>query len=144
MITGILSVFGYERRSSYAYDPAFMPGNWAKGVTPHAPASPAAVLSNLAVAARCVSLRSELLASVPLKLYRKLPNGDREHATETPLALALGDLANPLTTSFEMREFLVRQLDLTGNSFARLVRDGGGQVREIWPVNSAMVTVERL
>ena len=144
MIHRILSAFGYERRSSYAYDPAFTPGNWARGITPHAPASPAAVLSNLAVAARCVALRSELLASVPLKLYHKLPNGDRQQVTETPLALSLGDLANPLMTSFEMREFLVRQLDLTGNAFARLVRDGGGQVREIWPVNSAMVTVERL
>lgn len=145
MITRLLSAFGFEKRnSSYPHNPAFFPGNWAKGVAPYTHASPAAVLSNLAVAARCVSIRSELLASVPPKLYRKLPNGDREQVTDTPLALALSDLANPLMTAFEAIECLVRQLDISGNGFARLVRDGGGQVREIWPVNSAMVTVERL
>lgn len=84
------------------------------------------------------------MASVPLKLYRKLPNGDKERVTESPLATVLGDLANPLMTSFECREFLIRQLDLTGNAFARVERNGNGQVTALWPINSAMVTVERL
>ncbi|MEQ9434711.1 phage portal protein [Hyphomonas sp.] len=145
MITRLLSAFGFEKRdSSYPHNPAFYPGNWARGIGSYPYATPDAVLSNIAVAARCVSLRSELLASVALKLYRKTPNGDREQDTQSPLALALGDLANPLMTSFECREFMVRMLDLTGNAYARLVRDGGGMVREIWPVHSNMVTVERL
>lgn len=143
MITRILSAFGFEKRAT-ELNPAFAPDNWARGVTPSPYASPAAVLSNLAVAARCVSLRSELLASVPLKLYRKMPNGDRERVSDSPLAMALGDLANPLMTAFELREFMVRQLDLSGNAFARIERNGNGQVTAIWPVNSAMVTVERL
>lgn len=141
MLTRILSAFGFERRD---YNPAFAPDVWGRAVMPSGFASPAAVLSNLAVAARAVSLRSELMASVPLKLYRRLPNGDKERVTDTPLAMVLGDLANPLTTSFELREFLIRSLDLTGNAYARIVRDGAGQVTELWSIPPGAVTVERL
>lgn len=143
MMDRLMNLLGYEKRS-VDYDPRFAPDAWGRGIVPAPYASPGAVLSNLAVATRCVSLRSELLASVPLKLYRKLPDGDNERVTDSPLALVLGDLANPLMTSFEAREFLVRQLDLTGNAFARIERNGRGEVTAIWPVPSAMVTVERL
>lgn len=131
---------GIETRS---YD-ALAPENWAKAVAPRGFVSPAAVLSNLAVAARCVSLRSELLASVPLKLYRRLPNGDRERVTDSPLADILGDLANPLMTSFEAREFFTRSLDTAGNAYARVERDGAGQVTALWPLEASRVGVERL
>lgn len=141
MLTRILSAFGFERRD---YNPAYAPDAWNRPAFAAPYASANAVLSNLAVAARCVSLRSELMASVPLKLYRKLPNGDKERVTDTPLAMVLGDLANPLMTSFELREFLIRALDLSGNAYARIVRDGAGQVFELWPIISSAVTVERL
>jgi hypothetical protein len=50
----------------YWYDFAMMRGTGS--------ASADNVLSNLAVAARCVALRSELLASVPLFLFRRMPD----------------------------------------------------------------------
>lgn len=131
---------GIETRSS----DALAPENWARAIAPRGYVSSASVLSNLAVATRCVSLRSELLASVPLKLYRRLPNGDRERVTDNPLADVLGDLANPLMTSFEAREFFVRSLDTAGNSYSRIERDGAGQVTSIWPLQASKVTVERL
>src|SRR5690606_23748795 len=81
-------------------------------------ASPSAVLSNLSVAARCVSIRSELLASVPLRLYRRTPDGGRKRADDLPLAAVLHDLANPNTTAFEARELMGRALDLYGNAYA--------------------------
>ncbi|MBA3068180.1 MAG: phage portal protein [Hyphomonas sp.] len=141
MLTRILSAFGFERRD---YNPAYAPDAWNRPAFAAPYASANAVLSNLAVAARCVSLRSELMASVPLKLYRKLPNGDKERVTDTPLAMVLGDLANPLMTAYELRELLVRSLDLYGNAYARIVRDGAGQVIELWPIISSAVTVEKL
>lgn len=141
----VLAVFGLERRGAEqrSYDP-LAPSNWGKAIPMSAVASPAAVLSNLAVATRCVSLRSELLASVPLKLYRRLPNGDRERVSDSPLADVLGDLANPLMTAFELREFFVRSLDTAGNAYARIERDGAGQVTALWPLEASRVTVERL
>jgi len=139
-----LAVFGLERRTEERSYDALAPQNWARALAPGGFVSPASVLSNLAVAARCVSLRSELLASVPLKLYRRLPNGDRERVSDSPLADVLGDLANPLVTAFEAREFFVRSLDTAGNAYARIERDGAGQVTALWPLEASRVTVERL
>lgn len=141
MLTRLLSAFGFEKRDAGS---PFAPDAWGRAIRPGAFVSPGAVLSNLAVAVRCVSLRSELMASVPLKLYRKLPNGDRERVTDSPLSDVLGDLANPLQTAFESREFLIRSCDLHGNAWARIERDGQGQVTALWPLEPTRVQVERL
>lgn len=140
----LLALFGLERRTEQRSYDALAPENWARALTPGGYVSAGTVLSNLAVAARCVSLRSELLASVPLKLYRRLPNGDRERVSDNPLADVLGDLANPLMTSFEAREFFTRSLDTAGNAYARIERDGAGQVIALWPLQASRMTVERL
>ncbi|MEO1405375.1 MAG: phage portal protein, partial [Pseudomonadota bacterium] len=145
MITRLMSALGYEKRATtYPHNPAYFAGNWGKGFITGSTPNGESVLSNSAVAARCIALRSQLLASVPLKLYQRLPDGDRVQVEDSPLAYALAIDANPLMSSYEMREFLIRQLDLTGNAYARLVRDSSGQVREIWPVASALVSVEQL
>ena len=141
MFTRLLNAFGFERRD---YNPAFAPDAWGRALRPASYASPSAVLSNVAVATRCVAIRSEMLAAMPLKLYRRKPNGDKERVTDGPFALVLGDLFNPLMTAFEGKEFLVRQLDLTGNAYARIERNGNGQVSALWPIPSSAVTVERL
>ncbi len=107
-------------------------------------ASPDSVLSNLAVAARCVALRSELLASVPLFLFRRTANGGREKADDNALYGALHDIANPLQSAFEFREFLIRSLDLTGNAYARVERNQRGQVVALWPFNPSDVEIEQL
>ena len=106
--------------------------------------TPDAVLSNLAVAARCVALRSEMMASVGLYLYRRTENGGRERADDNPLYGVLHDIANPNMTAFEAREFLVRSLDLTGNAYARIERNARGQVTALYPLAPLSVGVERL
>lgn len=139
----LLAFFGLERRVT-DYN-AFAPNVWGRAIHPGGGyVTPGAVLSNLAVAHRCVSLRSELLASVPLKVYRRLPSGERERVTDSPLADVLSDLSNPLMTAFETREFFVRSLDTAGNAYARIERDGAGQVVALWPLEPSRVLVERL
>lgn len=103
-----------------------------------------AVLSNLAVAARCVALRSELLASVPLHLFRRTANGGRERADDLPLYGVLHDMANPNLSAFEFRELMIRSLDLTGNAYARIVWNSRGQVTALVPLPGGAVAVERL
>lgn len=106
--------------------------------------TPDNVLSNLAVAARCVALRSELMASVGLFLFRRTEDGGRERASDNPLYAVLHDLANPNMTAFEAREFLIRSLDLTGNAFARIETNARGQVAALYPLAPTTVAVERL
>lgn len=106
--------------------------------------SPDNVLSNLAVAARCVALRSELLASVGLFLFRRTDDGGRERADDNPLYGVLHDLANPNMTAFEAREFMTRALDLAGNAYARIERNARGQVTSLWPLAPLTVAPEVL
>src|SRR5262249_27807 len=101
-------------------------------------------LSCLAVAARCVALRSELLASVPLMLFRRMPDGGRERADDNLLYGVLHDNANELQSAFEFRELMVRSLDLSGNAYARIERNARGQVTALWPLLPGDVQVERL
>lgn len=143
MLTRILNAFGYEKRAT-EFNPAYAPDVWGRALRPSPYPTAANVLSNLAVASRCVALRSELLASVPCKVYRRLPNGDRERVRDHPLALILGDLSNPMMTAFEVREHIVRSLDTAGNAFCRIERNGRGQVIALWPLHPLHVQVERL
>ncbi|MCW2273314.1 phage portal protein [Rhodoblastus acidophilus] len=127
-------------RGGDAYVDTFlgMCGTGASGVNPDA------VISNLSVAARCVSLRSELLASVPLCLYRRTKDGGRERADDHPLFQILDCMPNPNMTAFEFREFLIRSLDLMGNGYARIERNARGQVTALYPFPPGMVAIERL
>lgn len=106
--------------------------------------APEAVLTNLAVAARCVGIRSEMLSSVGLAVYRRSADGGRERADDLPLYSVLHDQMNPNLSAFEGREMLIRDLDMRGNAFARVERNARGQVVALWPEPWTSVTVERL
>ena len=115
------------------------------GMKAHAYVPPAdLILSNLAVASRCVALRSEMLASVPLFLFRRDANGGRERADDNPLYSVLHDNPNPNQSAFEFREFMIRCLDLHGNAYARIERNARGQVVALWPYLYGDVEVEQL
>src|SRR5581483_10961578 len=79
-----------------AFDPFFdwRFTDWGMRAHTYVPSSDL-VLSNLAVAARCVQLRSEMLASVPMFLYRRGADGGRTRAEDNPLYTVLHDIANP-------------------------------------------------
>lgn len=143
MLSGILNRLGYEKRNADPSSP-YAPHNWGRAVAPSGGVSPQAVLSNLATAARCVALRSELMAGVPLHLYRRLPNGDRERVTDNPLAQLLNEQFNEQLTAFEGRELLVRSLDLHGNAYLRIVRDSAGRVVSLEWLEPTRVQIERL
>lgn len=106
--------------------------------------NPDTLMSNSAVAVRCVNLRSEMLASVGLFVFRRTADGGRERANDLPLYPVLHDLMNPQMTAYEGREFLIRSLDLHGNAFARIERDNRGAVVALYPLAPGIVTVEKL
>ena len=130
-----------------AYDPFgfdYRFTDW--GMRAHAFITPSSdiVLSNLAVAARAVALRSELMASVPLFTYRYDANGGRQKADDLPLYGVLHDQANANQSAFELREYMCRQLDLNGNAYARIERNDRGEVIALWPYLYGDVSVELL
>ena len=100
--------------------------------------------SGNAVAARCISVIAENSAAVPLKVYRETANGGREPATDHPLYAVLHHQMNPALTAFEGREWLVACVLIHGNAFARIERNGRGQVIGLYPFMPGNVAVERM
>ena len=135
IITRIKSAIGLEARSTIGVNGWPVPLS-ATSVTPTTAQSVSAVFA-------CVQSISETVASLPLILFRRGEDGDRERAADHPLYRVLHDMANPEQTALEFREYMQAAVLLKGNAFARIVRGHNGQARELWPLNPDNVQVRR-
>lgn len=95
----------------------------------------------------CVKILSEDVASLPLHLYRKLPGGGKERATDHPLYSLLHDQPNPEMTSMSFSECGQAHRLTWGNSYCEIERGRGkvgrSQVVALWPITPNRVTVKR-
>ncbi len=135
IITRALSAIGLEKRSTIGINGWPVPLS-ASAVTPTTAQSVSAVYA-------CVQAIAETTASLPLILFRRGEDGDRERASDHPLYRVLHDMANPEQTALEAREYLQACVLVRGNGFAKIVRGYDGQVRELWPLNPDNVQVQR-
>jgi len=90
----------------------------------------------------CVTLLSETFGSLPLLLYRRLIQG-KERATDHPLYPVLHDIPNPEVTSIELRSMMMAHDLLWGHSYAEVVRNGAGQIKQLWPIPPSRVIPTR-
>ena len=90
---------------------------------------------------RCISILSETIASLPLRVYRQ--SGDTREAIDHPLNRLLGATPNGEQTSFELREFQMTCLGLRGNAYSQKLYSNGGVIGEINPLNAAYMKVDR-
>ncbi len=95
----------------------------------------------LAAVQACIRLLAESVASLPLHLYRRLPGGGKERATDHPLYRILHSAPNQVQTSFDFRSVQMVDLCCDGNTYARVVRDDFGGVVQI--VRRSPVSVSR-
>lgn len=72
----------------------------------------------------CVKLIAQSIASIPLYLYQKTPDG-RKEATNNDLYSLLLDAPNSNTTAFDFWEAVVTALLLHGNAYVRKVSANG-------------------
>lgn len=91
----------------------------------------------------CVTVRSEDTAKLPCILYRRLKDGGKERAVDHPAYRILHDKPNRRNTAFEFKQMLQMQVDLEGNGYALIMRDGRGRVTELWPIPSKDVDILR-
>jgi HK97 family phage portal protein len=89
----------------------------------------------------CVRVLSGDIGSAPLFLYRKQPDGSREPAEKHPLFGLLHDEPNEYMDSRTWRVLGQKQLELRGNFYNYIERDGFGNVRRILPLAPDTVTV---
>jgi HK97 family phage portal protein len=90
----------------------------------------------------CVTLIAGAIASMPLLLYRRLPDDTRERAIEHPLYDVLRLRPNPQQSPHQFWDSMVVALLLRGNAFAQITRDDDGRVRALWFVNPSAVSIE--
>jgi phage portal protein BeeE len=80
------------------------------------------------------------VASLPLPLYRRLPNGGKERFETHALYRLIHDRPNPQMTSMQFRETLMLHTLISGNGYAEVERDGAGRPAALWPVPPERMT----
>jgi len=91
----------------------------------------------------CVRILAETIGALPLHLYRRLPTGGKEKATDHPLYWLMHDAPNQEMTSMELRETSMGHNALRGNSYAQIIFGGDGRPAEIIPLHPDRVRPER-
>lgn len=95
----------------------------------------------LSIVYGCIRIRSNTVAQLPLKVYRKLDKG-REEAFDNIYWNLLTRKPNGFQTPFQLWQWVVRQLDIHGNAYLKRIRNGLGQTIELWPLNAESVKVQ--
>lgn len=95
----------------------------------------------------CVRVLAESVASLPLHVYRTLPNGDVVRAItngrEDRIYTVLKSRPNSFQTKFQFFELMMLCLLLRGNFYAHIIRNGEGRIQEIIPIHPNLVTCHR-
>jgi HK97 family phage portal protein len=89
----------------------------------------------------CVKVLSETIASLPCRIYKRLPKGGAEEAPDHPLYNLLYSRPNRRHTSFEFFEMMVAYITLRGNSICLKGRSNG-KVVDLIPVHPSRVFLE--
>lgn len=124
----------FERRDANPNDVWAVWRDLRSGVTVDSAQSIAAVYAS-------VSVISEAVGSLPLKLYAR---GDtRTEATDHPLDTVLHRHPNDAQSPQEFWEWMVAAMLLHGNAYARIEHGHDGQVRSLWPLPAERVVIVR-
>lgn len=137
LVNRIAGVLGFERRANGD-------NYWENFATRNVGPVNAKTAQGVSAVYACVAAISETVGSLPLVLYRRLSDDDRERAKDHPLYRVLHDQANEQQTALEFREWMQACVLLRGNAFARIVRGWDGQVREMLPIHPDRMSVLRV
>lgn len=92
----------------------------------------------------CVRILSETVASLPLHVLERLPNGGKRQAKELPLYRRLHSQPNAWQTSFEWREQLVRHVALWGDAYSEIKPGASGAADQVLPLHPSRMKVETI
>ncbi|SDY69274.1 phage portal protein [Thermoactinomyces sp. DSM 45892] len=91
----------------------------------------------------CVRILSESIASLPLHIYKRLPEGGKERATDHPLYSILHSIPNEEMTAFTLWETLMGHVLLWGNAYAEIERNKAGRVVALYPLLPSITHMKR-
>jgi len=76
----------------------------------------------------CVKVLSDTIASLPLNMYERLPDGGKKRATKHWLDNVLHLAPYPGISSFRLRNALQANLSLWGNAYCQIIKTQGGKI----------------
>jgi len=88
----------------------------------------------------CVSARAQSVASAVFRVYRRNGADDYTELDDHP-SIRLMDNPNPLDTRYDLLFKIVAYMDLTGDAYVAISKDGAGRQRELWVLPSDKVTI---
>lgn len=91
----------------------------------------------------CRNLICGTIAALPLMVYRTKADGEREVARNHPLYRVLHDSPNFEQTTVDFLDFLSSAIELRGDGYARILRDGA-RIVSLVPVHPDRMSVRRL
>jgi HK97 family phage portal protein len=89
----------------------------------------------------CVNLIAGAISALPLNVYTRQANGDRERAHDDALWWLLNEEMTPRWAAAAGWVFLMESRLLHGDGFARIWRDPNGGIRGLEPIHPLRVTV---
>lgn len=138
IITKALIAFGLKREVPFFVDDRHSGDAGAGGEV----VTPLSALSLSAVWA-CANLVSGTIASLPIEVYRRQPDGHSSVDAPHPLHGVIYDSPNYDQTALDFWEYLSLSVELWGNGYARVERSGG-RVVSLHPIHPEAMTVKRL
>lgn len=90
----------------------------------------------------CTNLIAGTIASLPFGVYKD-DGAQKVPVKAHPLYRLLHDSPNYDQTALDFWEFISASLELWGNAYARIVRDGQGRVASLVPISPSTVTARR-
>ena len=92
------------------------------------------------------NLRANTVSSLPLNLYRRLEDGDSEPANDHYLSklLRISPYKGNEMSLADWLHFGMLHFDINGNAYYQIVRNVGGTIVELIPINPSIVSVQRI
>jgi HK97 family phage portal protein len=90
----------------------------------------------------CDKVIKQDVAKTPIVLKQRLKDGSRQDDINDPLFSILYELPNPVTTAYEFKETMQGFLNLWGNAYAEIERDGRGIIKALWILDPSRMTVD--
>lgn len=135
-----------SRSSDVALSTMANPDSWLAGIFGGLPSEAGVPISErnamgLSAVWTCVNIRAGLLASLPLKVYQRMPNGGRRLARDKREYALLHDRPSLEDTAYTFRHKLMGNLLLWGNAYAQIETDGRGMLKALWPYHPSQVRI---
>lgn len=89
----------------------------------------------IATVLSCVNIKANALAVIPIKTYKKTDNGKKEDHKNPIYNLLRYEPNNTLITSL-YKKIISQDIDLRGNHYTQIVRNGLGQVVSLYPLKA--------